>query len=272
MTRLSKARLESDITSRIKGSAGKLAVVSVLLVLWSACHAPAEHAYTPFVFATKRFDVHAEEDSAGLRELARWAEDCLEVIEEVVGPLPAGVRPELLPFTEARSLRHHADLGASSSLGIFKPGRPPRMLLTLSGCPVGVRQILVHELVHWYASETAPRAAPWLVEAASEWLEWELIVDDGEEAVAHEARRIAALGEARRLLAGGTRPSGALANGWFVAYALCERASEEDGTLGERLGQLLRMTDEEQESLVREYQKALAADLWKGGPPRRFLK
>ena len=272
MTRRSRTRPESDSPSGILGCVGKLTVASVVLVSSAACHGPAERACPPFVFATKRFDVHAEEDSAGLREVARWAEDCLEVIEEVLGPMPAGVRPELLPFPEACSLRAHPDSGENSLHGLFEPGRPPRMLLTWGGCPVGVREILIHELVHWYASETAPQAAPWLVEAASEWLERELIADEGEEAAAHEARRIAALGEARLLFAQGTRPSGALANAWFIAYALCERASEEDRTLGERLGELLRMPEEKQESLIEECRKALAADLWNGGPPRRFLK
>ena len=254
------------------GGARVFVAVSALWLSGAACYSPPERACPPFVFATKRFDVHAKEDSPGLREVARWAEDCLEVIEEVLGPMPAGVRPELVPFPEACSHKTHAGRADNALHGLFEPGRPPRMLLTWGGCPVGVREILIHELVHWYASETAPRAAAWLVEAASEWLERELIADDGEESAAHEARRVAALGEARRLLASGTRAPGALANAWFVAYALCEREVEEDQTVGQRLGELLRMPDERLEGLFGEYRRALAADLWKGGPPRRFLK
>lgn len=265
------ANLEKK-TALSRGGWGVFAAVQVLGLFAASCSSPRERACPPFVFSTKRFDVHAEEDSPGLREVARWAEDCLEAIEEVLGPLPAGVRPELLPFPEGCTLRSHTGSGGNPLHGLFEPGRPPRMLFSWGGCPVEVREILIHELTHWYASETGPRAAPWLVEAASEWLERELVADDCEETDAQEARRLAALRESRKQVALGLRPKEARANFWFVAYALCERAAEEVRPLGERLSDLLRMPEEKLEGLYGEYRKALARDLWKGGPPRRFLR
>lgn len=245
---------------------------STIWLALAACQAPAERTCLPFAFSTKRFDVHAEEDSPGLREVAKQAEYCLEAIEEVLGPLPAGVRPALLPFPEGCGLRDHASSGENALHGLFEPGRPPRMLFTWGGCPAGVREVLLHEIFHWYASETAPKAAQWLVEAASDWLGRELVVDEDEKPNGHEARRLAALAESRGLSGFGTRPSDARANAWFVAYALCEREDGDDGALGERMGNLLRMPREKVEALYGEYQKALAGDLWKDGPPRRFLK
>lgn len=267
----SDANLEKK-TALSRGAWGVLAAVQVLGLFAASCSFPREHACLPFVFSTKRFDVHAEKDSPGLREVARWAEDCLEAVEEVLGPLPAGVRPELLPFPEGCTLRSHAGSAGNPLHALFVPGRPPRMLFAWGGCPVEVREVLIHEFALWYASETAPRAAPWLVEAASEWLEREIVADDCDEADAQDARRLAALQESRKQVASGTRPIEAVANSWFVAYALCERASEEVRPLGERLGELLRMSEEEIQDLYGLYRKALAGHLWKGGPPRRFLK
>lgn len=246
--------------------------VLTLLLLAAACHRQVQPHCLPFAFSTERFDVHAEEDTPGLREVARWAEAALEAAESVLGPFPKGVRPELLPFPESCAPTAHHGSGQSAVHGLFQPGRPPRMFLTWGGCPLEVRGMLVHELTHWYASEAAPRAPGWLVEAASEWLERELASDESEEDAAHEKERQGALLESRHLAAAGKRPEGAAANAWFAAYALFERVTLEDGTVGERLGELLRAPEDKLDNIYRDYLKALGSDLWKDGTPRRFLK